>query len=174
MHRPTNFSEKRTDLTKRIDDIQQARHPITLLLDSVNDWRNVAAIFRLADAARLEKVYLYQSTISLAQQKKLNRMARATQQYVPYENITHLDELPDYYRWTAIEITNQSSPYTDFQINNQSNLLVVGNEQRGIQLPVLARCAQAIHIPMYGINTSMNVAMSAAIVTYHLLSHYNK
>ncbi|MEM1325234.1 MAG: TrmH family RNA methyltransferase [Bacteroidota bacterium] len=172
MHRTTQFREERADIDERLKQIQQNRHPIALLLDSLQDWRNVASIFRLADAARIEKIYLYQSIISPAQQKKLNRMARATQQYVPFETITQLDQIPDHYRWVAIEITNQSISYTHFQRNNQPNLLVVGNEQRGVQPTVLERCETALHIPMHGINTSMNVAMSAAIVTYHLLSHY--
>lgn len=174
MQRQTTFQDDRANLTHRLENIHQNRHPTALLLDGVQDIRNIAALFRLADAARLTHIYLYQSADLKPQFKKINRIARQTLQYVPYTTLTQLDDIPTVYEWLALEKTTKSVVYTDSIVAKEAVLLVLGNEQHGVSEATLARCTKAIHIPMQGVNTSMNVSMAAAIVTFYLLSHYEK
>ena len=46
---------------------------------------------------------------------------------------------------------------------------VVGNETEGISKEALALCDQIVEIPMFGINKSLNVMVSLAIVLYKVL-----
>ncbi|MEM0994551.1 MAG: TrmH family RNA methyltransferase [Bacteroidota bacterium] len=167
--RQSNFRETRQDLASRLSDIQTHRHPIALLLDQVQDERNVAAMLRLADAARLEKVFLYQQAAHQWKGKKLERIARSTQKYVSFEQIDTIESLVADYHFLAVEITDQSVAYHQYQPPNKKLLLILGNEKYGVSKELLELSQAAVHIPMYGINTSMNVAMSAAIVSYHLV-----
>jgi len=53
------FEEINTKHIQRIKDIKKHRLPIFLLTDGVNDTGNLAMIFRLADALRIKKIFLY-------------------------------------------------------------------------------------------------------------------
>jgi tRNA G18 (ribose-2'-O)-methylase SpoU len=47
--------------------------------------------------------------------------------------------------------------------------LIFGHERTGVEDELLGLCDQVIHIPMLGMGNSHNVAMSAAIITSHLV-----
>ena len=49
--------------------------------------------------------------------------------------------------------------------------LVVGHETHGISKEVLDICDQIVELPMYGINTSLNVMVSLGIVLYHAIKY---
>jgi tRNA G18 (ribose-2'-O)-methylase SpoU len=70
----------------------------------------------------------------------------------------------DHVFW-GLEITDQSLPYTQVEAQAET-VLVVGQEAHGIPPEILELCRQTMHLPMYGVNTSMNVAMAAGIAVY--------
>lgn len=165
-----DFHDERQDLAAYQHYIRNNRHPIALLLDQVNNVQNIGAIFRLADAARLEKVYAYSYNEQISE-KKLKRIARAANEFVPFERLQTPEAiagLKEKYELVALEITNTSIPYTQFSPQKPC-LLIVGNEQNGVSPDLLRLAEHSIHIPMFGINTSMNVAMSVGIAAYGLL-----
>ena len=47
--------------------------------------------------------------------------------------------------------------------------LIFGNESYGIAAGTLKLVDQIVEIPMFGINRSLNVIVSAAIVSYHVI-----
>jgi len=71
----------------------------------------------------------------------------------------------------AIEQSEKSVPYTsvDYQM---PVALVVGNESTGMTEETLAAVDQIVEIPMWGINKSLNVIVSAGIVGYHIISNF--
>jgi tRNA G18 (ribose-2'-O)-methylase SpoU len=165
------FKEERKDFQAHLAHINQNRNPVSLLLDRVHDIRNVGAIFRLADSARIRKVYIYKSPDWKLTSQKAIRIARQTIQYVPYEILEELEEvknLKENHQLIALEWTNKSIPYTEFAPKEET-ILILGNEQFGISDDLLALAETSIHIPMLGVNTSMNVACAAGIVVYDLL-----
>lgn len=173
MNQPITFNAKHESIAQAIEQIDSERHPIGLLLDGINDVRNIGAILRLADAARLEKVWLYNVVEDFSNQK-LKRFSRSTNQYVKLEKLTAISDifhLKSKYQIIALEITDSSIPYTEFS-TQQPSILVVGSEQQGVSREVLELADQTIHLPMYGVNLSMNVAMATGIATYHLLNTY--
>lgn len=44
-----------------------------------------------------------------------------------------------------------------------------GHERTGVGEELLEKCDLVVHIPMLGLGNSHNVAMSAAIISYHIL-----
>lgn len=72
----------------------------------------------------------------------------------------------------AIEQSPTSIPYTALKPSFPL-ALVVGNETTGITPETLALCDKTVEIPMWGINKSLNVIASAAIVSYHLMTKTN-
>ena len=66
----------------------------------------------------------------------------------------------------ALEITTQSENiYTTTHLSENMGL-VIGSERHGIPENVLAMCQAAVHLPMMGVNSSMNVAMALGIGLY--------
>jgi len=165
-----NFHDMRPDSKVTAERIKVNRNPISLLLDRMTDPRNVGGIFRLADAALIDHIYFYKCE-GLEITSKIKRISRSTTQVVPYSHINDLETLEtlkETQRLIALEYTNQSIPYTDFKPKG-STILVIGNEQRGVSQELLELTEQSIHLPMLGMNTSMNVMCATGIAVYGLL-----
>jgi tRNA G18 (ribose-2'-O)-methylase SpoU len=165
------FQDLRPDAAQREQDIQTRRSPIALLSDGITDPKNLGLLFRLADAARMEHLYLWNTPLE-EPGKKTARISRSTVQYVPHSHLSspaELDALKGRYHCLALEYTQRSVAYTDCQPPFPV-LLVVGNEQSGVSDQLLRWCHQSIHLPMLGMNTSMNVSFATAIAVYDLLN----
>ena len=54
---------------------------------------------------------------------------------------------------------------------NEKIALILGNERHGISASVLTKLNKSIYIPMYGKNSSMNVAQAAAIAAYTIINN---
>ena len=168
--RPLSFNEIISDPEERVERMHNDPNPIILLMDRLEDIGNVGSLFRLADAAGLAGVYGYKMKTDL-QNIQLNRISRQTTEHIHFKNLETLEEvveLTQTYQPIAVEYTNQSIPYNQYQ-NSQPCMLIVGNERRGVSQELLDISQSSLHIPMLGKNSSMNVSMAAGIVVYHLL-----
>ena len=126
-------------------------------------------MFRLADAARLGELIYLGAGGDWAPGKKEKRISRSTTNYVPFRGISSLEELPEY-SLLLLEWTDKSTSIWDFKpAPDQKYLLALGHEETGISRELLDSGAPCLHIPMYGMNSSMNVTQAAAIATYCLL-----
>ncbi|MCB0558254.1 MAG: hypothetical protein H6573_18645 [Lewinellaceae bacterium] len=162
--------ERPDDMELYLKDIRENRFPLSLLLDHVEDTRNLGAMFRLADAARLQHIWALGKP-DLFDSKIIRRVSRSALAYVPHStlNIQDAHTLARQQTLVALEITEHSIPYTEYEPQGPC-ILVIGNEKDGVSEELLALCQTSIHIPMYGVNTSMNVAMATAIAVYGLLA----
>ncbi|PIX71011.1 hypothetical protein COZ39_04050 [Candidatus Roizmanbacteria bacterium CG_4_10_14_3_um_filter_33_21] len=68
----------------------------------------------------------------------------------------------------AVEQSLKSIPYTQGDYSTPV-ALIVGNETFGVLPETLALADQIVEIPMWGVNKSLNVIVSAAIVFYWVL-----
>lgn len=163
------FEDERKDLEQRLATIDQERFPLALLLDQITDPKNVGSIFRLADAARVAHIYLYKCEVKI-KNKQLVRASRSTTKYVPFTIIDDAQVVKDLgYELVSLEVTESSIPYASFQPAKKT-LLIIGNENYGVSQEWLNSSSTSIHIPMHGINTSMNVASATAIAMYDLIA----
>lgn len=165
-----NFRDLRPDSKATAESIKTNRNPISLLLDGMTDPRNIGGIFRLADAALVEHIYLYRCA-DFEISAKVKRISRSTTEVVPFSHLSDLTavaKLKKTGKLIALEYTNQSILYTDFEVEGRT-ILVIGNEQRGVSEELLALTEQSIHLPMLGMNTSMNVMTATGIAVYGLL-----
>ena len=166
------FEDLRPNAAQVKQALGQNRHPISLLLDGIQDPRNLGLLFRLADAARLQEILLW-NIPKTEPGSKAQRIARSTTNYVPYRHIedeTDIEQLSQNYLLTALEFTNKSIPYTDFKPDFPI-VLILGNEISGVSEFLLEKVQTSIHLPMYGMNTSMNVACAASIASYALIDY---
>ena len=145
---------------------------IIILCDHIHSPANQGAIFRLADAFGVKEILFIGAPIDI-QSARLKKTARSTQQHITYSHhecvttqLKHLQE--EGYQCLALEITDASIPISQLSITQDKIVLILGNEQEGVSQDVLKDVDKVMHIPMYGQNSSMNVAQAAAIALYHI------
>jgi 23S rRNA (guanosine2251-2'-O)-methyltransferase len=157
------------------------KHPkrgkeIVLVLENLQYTRNTAAIFRTADAAGVDKIYLTGITAVPPFKKSYYRVSRGKENTVSWES----DEDPQAtiqelkkqgYLIIAIELTNKSIPLGNLKsLTHKVDKVcfIAGNEVYGINKKTLALCDAAVYIPMYGKGASLNVMTSVGIVLYSI------
>ncbi len=153
------------------------RNPIYLILENVYDTYNIGGLFRLADALAVEKIYLC-GEMDIPPHHKIAKASVGTYKIVPWvykettkEAIEELKKLPEGKRpqILAVEQSSKSVPYTEANIAFPVALLV-GNETFGVLDETMELVDTIVEIPMWGINKSLNVIVSAAIVSYYVAS----
>ncbi|GAA4323777.1 RNA methyltransferase [Pontixanthobacter gangjinensis] len=148
-------------------------------MDNITGEANIGSLFRLADAFGIEKIVFCGTKPNLSS-NRLKRTARNTHNTVEHEFYEDSVEtvkslLAQNYKSFALEITSGSSPIDEVKISaDEKILLVAGNERHGVSNEVLELCKATHHIPMYGKNSSMNVAQSVGIALYEITNSINK
>lgn len=155
------------------------RFPIYFILENIYDTYNIGGLFRLADALAIEKIYLCGQT-EIPPNPRIKKASIGTDKVVSWEYKKTAKEAINDLKMTfknknlkisvlAVEQNPKSIPY--FQFNYQLPVaLIFGNETFGILPETLRLSEKIIEIPMFGINKSLNVIVSAAIVCYQLVS----
>lgn len=152
------------------------RQPIYLILEDVYDTYNIGGLFRLADALAVEKVYLC-GEMEIPPNSRIQKASIGTYKVVPWEYKKSTQEAIEELRMemtgsvqiVAVEQDKKARAYTEAKYSFPLALLV-GNETTGVKPETLELCDQIVEIPMWGINKSLNVIVSAAIVGYWIVS----
>ncbi len=173
-----------------VDQYREAdKLPLVVVLDNVRSQHNVGAVFRTADAMRIERVVLC-GICCCPPNQEIHKTALGAEESVEWlyykETLDAVQALQDEgYTVYAVEqahdsvtleeiaetITNHQSPITNHQppITNCPKIAVIlGHEVFGVQQEVIDHCSQCIEIPQYGTKHSMNVSVTAGIVMYRL------
>jgi len=149
--------------------------PICAVLDNIRSLYNVGSIFRSADAAGIERLYLCGITAS-PPHSSIRKTALGADERVPYEHhwngtavVTGLRMRG--YRVASIETGPGSIDLFDWKPDFPL-AVVFGNEVDGVSQPLADMSDVRVRIPMYGIKRSLNVATAAGVVFYELLRRH--
>ena len=153
------------------------RNPIIFILHNLRSLQNVGLFFRLADAIRAEKIYLTGFTgypqSGIHAENEINKTAIKLVPFVPWEHLENVLSVLSNLRNLGYSIVGVEQ--TDVSVNYLTPnyltpiALLFGHEREGLEEKLLEKCDLVVHIPMLGIGNSHNVAMSGAIISYHLL-----
>jgi TrmH family RNA methyltransferase len=139
----------------------------TIICDGIQTPENFGSILRVADAAGSQHIWLLDSELDLTS-KKLCRLARNSGQHLHINPLT-LQQFLNQYRvfkhLCALEITTCSTSLFEAEINLCDGI-IIGHEASGIREQLLHVCDNAIHLPMFGTNGSMNVSHALAVFLY--------
>lgn len=151
-----------------------------VILDNIRSVQNVGSIFRTADAAGVEKIYLCGITPEPIDsfgrpRRQFVKVSLGAEKYVKWEKIKStgrlIDKLrKDGYKIWVVEQHQKSIPY--YKLKTKSSklkaiALVFGNEVRGLPPAILKKADKILEIPMRGKKESLNVAVAFGIVVYH-------
>ena len=150
------------------------KNPVFIILDNVLDTYNVGAIFRLADAVAVKRVYLCGMT-ETPPNSRIKKASINTTEWVDWEYaesavsiVQNLKLRIPNLKVFAVEQDGRSIPYDD-ACYSFPVALVVGHETEGVSKEVLDAVDQIVEIPMWGINKSLNVMVSLGIVLFEAM-----
>jgi 23S rRNA (guanosine2251-2'-O)-methyltransferase len=142
--------------------------PLAVVLDGVEDPRNLGAILRTVECAGAHGVFVPErravgltETVAKAAAGALEhvRVARAA-------NLVRLiEQLKERNIWTVGTSADASMNYTEWDWK-QPSAIVLGGEGAGLHRLVRERCDQLVSIPISGHIESLNVSVAAGIVLY--------
>ena len=154
----------------------------SVLLHNIRSVYNVGSIFRTADAAGFDHVYLCGYTPLPIDRfgrarSDMNKVALGAEQSLswsqlenPREDIQKLKESGAHI--VAVEQDGRSIPYHEFNISKDTEIkelvIVMGEEVAGIEKDILDAADTIIEIPMRGEKESLNVSVAFGVVAYEL------
>ena len=152
---------------------RQKSFPIVLILDSISSPANIGSLFRLAEAFGVERIISSGIEVNL-DSPRLKKTARSTIEKVPFEQAEDCLEvckayLEKQYSLLALEITSCSKDLSKQDFSKYEKIaLVLGHERAGVSQDILKLCHEHLHVPMFGANSSMNVAQVTGISLYEI------
>lgn len=154
------------------------RNPIYIIVDNVLDTYNIGAIFRLADAVAVEKVYLCAGT-ETPPHHRIKKASINTTEWVPWEYaVTAVEAIKDLrskikdLQIISIEQSEKSVPYDTIDYKFPI-ALIIGHETDGVSKDALEASDYIAELPMWGINISLNVMVSLGIMLYKVMEYRN-
>jgi tRNA G18 (ribose-2'-O)-methylase SpoU len=159
---------KEEDIVDKLKTIK--RRPMYFILENIYDTYNIGGLFRLADALAIEKIYICGES-EIPPNSKIKKASIGTYKVVPWEYKKTAKEAIEELRSKlkiniiAVEQAKNSIPYSKADYS-EPVALILGNETYGVTDDTLKLADQIVEIPMWGINKSLNVIVSAAIVSY--------
>lgn len=140
-----------------------------LLIDSVQDPGNLGTLIRTADACGMDAVVAGKGCVDIYNGKVV-RSAQGSHFHLPvvtgdlFEWVNHLKKKQIPVFGTALEngVEFREVPPQD------AFALIVGNEGIGVNKELLKETDKNLYIPMFGKSDSLNVAVAAGILLYHL------
>jgi 23S rRNA (guanosine2251-2'-O)-methyltransferase len=160
----------------RTHSVYHAVMRLFLILHNIRSAHNVGAMFRTADGAGVERIYLTGYTPSPLdrfgrEQETIKKTALGATQTVAYEVY---DDVLSCIRTlrecgvavVAVEQMPNAIPYTEYVCHGDV-AFIVGNEVEGIPFDVCSASDTVVHIPMHGMKESLNVSTATGIVLFH-------
>jgi len=158
-----------------------------VILHNIRSAHNVGSIFRTADAAGCEKIYLCGITPAPIDKynrpvSRITKISLGAEKYIPWEKIKSTNQLinklkKDGYTILAVEQSKKSIPYCSPSLirrglgGGKKITLVLGNEIKGLSPAILKHADKILEIPMRGKKESLNVAVAFGIIVFHLVNN---
>ena len=155
----------------------QLMHKI-VILDNIRSAHNVGSIFRTADGAGAEKIYLLGYTPAPRDRfgrvsAEIAKTSLGASETIPWECVNTEDATTlltrlkaDGFEVVAIEQTSESISLQNF-VPQPKVAYIFGNEIDGVSANLIKEADIVVEIPMLGMKESLNVSVSAGIVLFH-------
>ncbi len=160
----------------KLDDVlsipaDRGQMPLFLVLDGVEDPRNLGAILRTAEAAGVHGVIIPERRAA-GLTETVAKVAAGALEYVPVVKVVNIvnaiDELKKTGIWVAAAEAGGDMQYWDADFVRPT-ALVFGGEDRGVRRLVRGHCDYTLSLPLMGRITSLNVSVAAGVVLYEAL-----
>ncbi len=154
------------------------KNRVTVMLDNIRSAHNVGSIFRTADGAGVEKLYLIGTTPAPVDRfgrtvAEIEKTSLGAANMVPWEYVENGSVIEVVAKLKAegfvivvVEQTSSSILLDDFS-PPENACYVFGNEVEGVGEELLKLADQVVEIPMKGQKESLNVSVAAGVVLFN-------
>ena len=150
------------------------RPVVTALLHNIRSLWNVGSMFRTADGAGIDHIFLTGYTAT-PEHPKMNKTALGAEQAVAWTNwrdglaLARGLHAAGHRLW-ALELGDGAESLFTVEgvLAGDPIVLVFGHEVDGIDPEIHALCERTLYIPMAGMKESLNVAVAFGIAAYHI------
>lgn len=145
--------------------------PFFLIVDCIEDPRNLGAVLRIADAAGIHGIVV-QSHRSATLSAEVAKVSAGAIEYVPVAMVANIKHAIYEMKESGMTIVGAEAGEgkllwdTDF---TEPLALVIGSEGKGLRKTVSALCDTLVSIPMRGKINSLNVSVAAGIFSFEIL-----
>lgn len=166
-----------TDLSLLLKNIQEKKDvpAIMIMLDQVQDPRNLGAILRTANATNADGVIIPKKN-SVQITAAVHKASAGSTAYTPITKVTNLAQTIEKLKSVGVWVvgTDEEAELTYISADFTVPLcIVLGNEGDGIRRLVKQKCDYLVHLPMIGQIGSLNVSVTAGVLLYEVLRQRN-
>ncbi|HEX8267191.1 MAG TPA: 23S rRNA (guanosine(2251)-2'-O)-methyltransferase RlmB [Pyrinomonadaceae bacterium] len=160
-----NADELLENLTAKIGSNNE---PLAVVLDGVEDPRNLGAIARTAECAGAHGIFLPERR-AVGLTETVAKTAAGALEYLPVAKVVNLNRLLEDLKERGIWIVGTSAQakmsYSDWDWTIPS-AIVLGGEGKGLHRLVEENCDALVKIPLSGKIESLNVSVAAGVILY--------
>lgn len=145
--------------------------PFFIILDCIEDPRNLGAILRVADAAGVHGIVI-QSYRSVNLSPEVSKTSAGAVEYVSVSMVANIKHAIGKMKERGITIIGAEAGGEKFVWDLDLTLplsLVIGSEGKGLRKTVKEKCDIIISLPMRGRINSLNVSVAAGVLTFEIL-----
>lgn len=151
----------------------------SVLIEDVRSLWNVGSIFRTADGAGFDKIFLSGIT-GTPPRKEIEKVSLGAENSVSWEyEINPLQVIKTLkekgVQIIGLEVSETSNLLVDALLAKSIQkpyCLILGNEVSGLSPQVLSTCSIVCHLPMRGMKESLNVAVAFGVAAYALSDYF--
>jgi tRNA G18 (ribose-2'-O)-methylase SpoU len=150
------------------------KFPLVFVLDNLRSLSNVGSVFRTADSLGLQGLFLCGFT-GQPPHREIEKTALGATDSVFWRYFGSTTEClkelqAEGYHIAALEQTTESTLLQHFQPEGPL-AIVLGNEISGVSDEALALVDEVVEIPQFGMKHSLNVAVSAGMLAWHVVNN---
>jgi 23S rRNA (guanosine2251-2'-O)-methyltransferase len=159
------------DADALLEEIAARPNPLVLILDGVEDPRNLGAILRVAECAGANGTFIPEHRAVGLTETVVKTSAGATE-YTRIAKVKNLNRLIEELKRNNIWVVGTSgeaeTSYADWDWTRPS-ALVLGSEGKGLHRLVAENCDVLVKIPMEGKIESLNVSVAAGVILFEAI-----
>lgn len=157
-----------------VDDILRAARekgedPFIVVLDEITDNNNLGSILRTADAAGVHGIIIPKRR-AVGLTPAVAKISSGAIEYVPVAKVTNLNHTLEYLKKEGLWIAGAEMSGEVYYGKDMTGpvALVIGSEGEGLGRLIKDNCDFLVSIPMKGKLSSLNAAVSAAIIMFEI------
>jgi 23S rRNA (guanosine2251-2'-O)-methyltransferase len=161
--------------------LTKPKRNVSLVLLDVRSVHNVGAIFRTADAAGINLIYLVGTTPTPLDRfgrsrEDMHKAALGAESFVLWKHELNINQLIEKLKKQnteiiAIEQSSESIDYKKYKIPKDKKIaFIVGTEVTGVPKLILNKCDKVLEIPMRGEKESLNITTALGIALFRVLN----
>ena len=161
-----------TDL-KTLLEIPSAKNEMSffVVIDCIEDPRNLGAILRTADAAGVHGIVI-QEHRSAGLGPAVSKTSAGASEHLPVSRVSNIKNAILEMQKNGITIVGAEAGSGNNLWNTELNMpiaLVIGSEGKGLRKTVAEKCDVVVSLPMKGSVNSLNASVAAGVLMFEVL-----